>query len=252
MGITLNSDERLDTVPGSCYKIIQNIKKFSYGTDAVLLANYCNVKRGSKVVDLGTGTGIIPLLLVGRFEADKIYGLEIQKDMAEMAERSIILNKLQDKVKIINMDLRNVSDFFKKESFDVVTSNPPYMVNGGGIINSDDNFSISRHEICATLEDIVKSAEFLLRDKGEFYMIHRPYRIADIIWNLRKYKLEPKSICLVYPKIGKKPNMVLIKGVKRGNPEVRFDDPIYVYNEDGSYTDEIYKIYRMNKEKNDG
>ncbi|WP_042679000.1 tRNA1(Val) (adenine(37)-N6)-methyltransferase [Anaerosalibacter massiliensis] len=244
----IEKDERIDIIPGSNLKIIQNKKKFSYGMDAVLLAGFSYVKRKDKVVDLGTGTGIIPLLLYSRYRPSKIYGLEIQSEMADMANRTVHLNKLEDKIEILNTDLKEISKVFDKNKFDIVISNPPYMNIGGGVINKENNFAISRHEIACTLEDIIKTSSFLLKNKGDFFLVHRPYRMADIICLLRKYNLEPKEIQFVHPKVGEKPNLLLLRSSKGGKPELKFKKPLYVYNEDCSYTDEIYKIYGIDKE----
>ena len=240
----LKNNERIDIVPGSKYKIIQNKEKFSYGTDAIFLSNFA--KARGKVVDLGTGTGIIPLRLYGNnSNIDKIYGIEIQDEVAEMASRSIRLNNLEDKIEIINMDLKNVSENFGKSTIDTVTTNPPFMKSGGAIVNMEDNFAISRHEIACTLEDIIIATEYLLKPLGRFYMVHRPDRLVDIMFLMRKYNIEPKFIRFVQPRKDKKPNLILIQGIKSGKPDLKFYDPLIVYNEDGTYTSEIYKIYGM-------
>jgi tRNA1Val (adenine37-N6)-methyltransferase len=240
----LKENEKIDIVPGSEFKIIQNRDKFSYGTDAIFLSHFAKVK--GTVVDLGTGTGIIPLRLLAKGNVDIIYGVEIQDEVAEMAKRSIELNNLEDKIKILNLDLKKLE--FGKDTIDVVTTNPPYMKLGGAIINSDENFAISRHEIACTLEDIISVSEYLLKPLGKFYMVHRPDRLVDIMYLLRKYNIEPKYIRFVQPKINKKPNLILIEGIKFGKPDLKFYDPLIVYNEDGSYTDEIYDIYGRDKE----
>lgn len=240
----LRENERIDIVPGSSLKIIQNRDKFSYGTDAIFLSHFAKVK--GTVVDLGTGTGIIPLRLIAKGNVDMIYGVEIQDEVAEMAKRSIELNNLEDKIKILNLDLKQLE--FGKDTIDVVTTNPPYMKSGGAIINSKENFALSRHEIACTLEDIISVSEYLLKPLGKFYMVHRPDRLVDIMYLLRKYNIEPKYIRFVQPKINKKPNLILIEGTKFGKPDLKFYDPLIVYNEDESYTDEIYDIYGRDKE----
>ena len=237
-------NERIDIVPGSGYKIIQDKERFSYGTDAIFLSDFVQAK--GRVVDLGTGTGIIPLRLYGNNpNIDKIYGIEIQDRVAEMAMRSVKLNNLEEKIEILNMDLNNIEKKFGRNTIDVVTTNPPYMKAGGALVNEEDNFAISRHEIACTLEDIIKVAEYLLQPLGRFYMVHRPDRLVDIMFLMRRYNIEPKYIRFVQPKINKKPNLILIQGRKDGKPDLKFYDPLIVYNEDGSYTDEIYKIYGM-------
>ncbi|CAK7087132.1 tRNA1(Val) (adenine(37)-N6)-methyltransferase [Tissierella sp.] len=237
----LRDNERIDIIPGSDFKIIQNKDKFSYGTDAIFLSHFAKSK--GKVVDLGTGTGIIPLRLYAKDKVDIIYGVEIQEEVADMAKRSIELNNLEEKISILNMDLRELPAKFGKNTIDTITTNPPYMKAGGALVNPEENFAISRHEIACNLEDIIKVSEYLLKPLGKFYMVHRPDRLVDIIYNLRKYKLEPKYIRFVQPKLTKKPNLVLIEAVKTGKPDLKFYDPLIVYNEDGSYTDEISIIY---------
>lgn len=240
----LGINERIDIVPGSDYKIIQNKEKFSYGTDAIFLSDF--VKAKGSIVDLGTGTGIIPLRLYGdNPNIDKIYGIEIQNEVAEMASKSVKLNNLDEKIEIINMDLKDISERFGRNTIDIVTTNPPYMKFGGALINSESNFAISRHEIACSLDDIIKATEYLLKPLGKLYMVHRPDRLVDIMTLMRKYNIEPKYIRFVQPNRDKKPNLILIQGRKSGKADLKFYDPLIVYNEDGAYTDEIYKIYGM-------
>lgn len=245
MLLMLNPNERIDIIPGTNYKIIQNKEKFSYGMDAILLSSF--VKAKGVVVDLGTGTGIIPLRIYNEENVDIIYGVEIQEEVVNMAKRSVELNNLQDKIKILNADLKELTKHFKKASVDVVTTNPPY-IKKGALINPAENFAISRHEIACTIEDIIKISSYLLKPLGKLYMVHRPNRLVDIIYNLRKYNIEPKYIRFVQPKIGKKPNLVLMECVKGGKPDLKFYDPLIVYNDDNTYTDEIFKIYGMTKD----
>lgn len=248
-GIRLKDTERIDDLQCGGLKIIQDIKGFCFGMDAVLLANYCDIKTNSTVVDLGTGTGIIPLLIWGKNKVKKIYGIEIQEEVAEMAKRSMKINGLSDSIEILNIDLKDAPKILGVNKFDVVTSNPPYMVAGTGIINPEDKKAISRHEVLCSLNDVIKTASRLLKHNGRFFMVHRPHRIVDILISLREYKLEPKSIRFVHPKVGEKPNLVLIKSIKAAKPELKFEKPLYVYNDDGTYTDEIYEIYGMEYEK---
>ena len=243
----LKEKERIDIVPGTNFKIIQNKERFSYGTDAIFLSNFAKGK--GIVVDLGTGTGIIPLRIYGKDKVDIIYGVEIQNEVAEMANRSIELNKLEENIKILNMDLKNLPDIFGKNTVDIVTSNPPYMKSGGALVNHDENFAISRHEVACNLRDIIEVTEYLLKPLGKFYMVHRPDRLVDIIYLLREYKLEPKYIRFVQPKLNKKPNLILIEAVKGGKPDLKFYDPLIVYNDDGSYTEEITTIYGTEYQK---
>lgn len=198
-------------------------------------------------MDLGTGTGIIPLRLIAKHKVEIIYGIEIQEKVARLASKSVELNGLQDKIKILNMDLKDLPHRFSKNTFDTIVSNPPYMKKGGALINPDENFAISRHEIACDLEDIIRISDYLLKPLGKLYLVHRPDRLADIIYNMRKYGIEPKYIRFVQPKIKRKPNLLLIEGLKGGKPDLKFYDPLIVYNEDGSYSDEIYDIYGMDK-----
>ena len=238
-------NQRIDIVPGTDYKIIQESNKFSYGTDAIFLSSI--VKPKGLVMDLGTGTGIIPLRLLDKGEIQCIYGVEIQEEVANLAIKSVEINKLQNRIKILHMDLKDLANKFDKGTFDVVTSNPPYMKIGGALVNKDENFAISRHEIACNLEDILRISNYLLKPLGKFYMVHRPDRLVDIIYNMRQYNIEAKRIRFVQPKINKKPNLLLIEGLKDGKPHLKFDDPLIVYNEERSYTDEIYEIYGMDQ-----
>ena len=250
MDITLKENEKIEDLQCNGLKIIQNKKWFCFGMDAVLLTNYCDIKNNSKIVDLGTGTGIIPILLSGKRNYSKAYGIEIQEEVAEMAKRSVELNNLQDKIEILNIDLKKSSEHLEQNSFDAVISNPPYKLNNSGIINPEDKKAISRHEIKCSLEDVISTAALLLKQYGRFYMVHRPDRLADIICLLRKYRLEPKQIRFVHAHVNDKPNMVLIRASKHGNPELKFDPPLYIYNDEGNYTDDVYEIYGMeNSEK---
>lgn len=233
--------EKIDIVPGTNYKILQNRDSFSYGTDAIFISSFAKPK--GVVVDLGTGTGIIPLRIMGKKNIKYIYGIEIQEEVADMAKRSIALNGLEDKIKILNMDLKQLPEKLGKASVDTVITNPPYMKNGGAILNDDENFSISRHEVLCNLEDIIKVSSYLLKPQGKFYMVHRPDRLADIVCTMRQYDIEIKYLRFVQPKINKKPNLLLIEGLKSGKPDLKLHSPLIVYNEDGSYTSEIDKIY---------
>ncbi|MBS4535917.1 tRNA1(Val) (adenine(37)-N6)-methyltransferase [Clostridium sp. D2Q-14] len=243
--VFLKKNERIDDLQLKGLKIIQNTKGFCFGIDAVLLANFCEIKLDSTVVDLGTGTGIIPLIIYGKNEINKIYGIEIQQEVADMAERSVELNGLEENIKILNMDLRNIEEVIKVNSIDVVVSNPPYMDKGTGIINPNDKKAISRHEIRGGLEDIIEKAKRLLKHNGRFYMIHRPNRLVDILYYLRKHKLEPKTLRFIHSKMSEAPNLVLIKSIKAAKPELKIEAPLYVYNEDGEYTNEIHEIYGL-------
>lgn len=240
----LKENEKIDLVPGTKYEIIQSREKFSYGVDAILLSHFAKPK--GKVVDLGTGTGIIPLRLYSKYNCDIIYGIEIQSEVANMAQRTMKMNKIQEKIKILHMDLKKSKDVFKKNTIDTIITNPPYMKLGGALINQDRNFALSRHEIACSLEDIANISEYLLKPLGKLYMVHRPNRLVDIIYLLRKYKLEPKYIRFVQSKIDRKPNLILIEAVKAGKPDLKFYNPLIIYKNDNTYTDEIYEIYYGN------
>lgn len=233
----------MDIVPGTEYKILQNTKKFSYGIDAILLSSFAKPK--GKVLDLGTGTGIIPIRMVDSPQIQKIYGVEIQKEVADLALESVKLNGLEEKIEILNMDLKKLKDIFPKSTLDTITSNPPYMKSGGALVNPDENFALSRHEIACNIEDIISISAYLLKPLGKIYLVHRPDRLVDIIYTMRQYNIEPKYIRFVQAKINKKPNLLLIEGVKGAKADLKFYDPLIVYKEDGSYVDEIYKIYGM-------
>lgn len=241
-----NKNEKIDKVPGTDYEIIQNRERFSYGTDAIFLSEFAKPK--GIVVDLGTGTGIIPIRLVGRnHKIEKVYGIEIQDEVYDMARRSVELNHI-DKIEILNMDLKDLPEKFGKEAVDTVVTNPPYMKSGSALVNEDDNFAISRHEISCNLEDIIRVSSHILKSNGKFFMVHRPDRLVDIIYHMRNYRLEPKRLRFVYPKVGKKSNLILIEGSKYGKVDLKMENPLIIYNEDGSYTEDIMKIYYKDKE----
>lgn len=237
--------ERVDDLQIDGLKIIQNPNGFCFGIDAVLVSNFARVKKGSKVVDLGTGTGIIPLLISAKSKDTKISAFEIQSDVADMARRSVAMNGLEDRIEVIEDNINNALEHLGKHSADVVISNPPYMASGVGEVNPSDYKAISRHEIHCTLEDIIRTANELLRGSGQFFMVHRPNRLVDILTLCRKYKLEPKRIRFVHPFADKSPNIVLIHATKDGRPDVKILEPLVVRNEDRTYTEEIYEIYRQ-------
>jgi tRNA1Val (adenine37-N6)-methyltransferase len=237
--------ERVDDLQLKGLKIIQDPKGFCFGIDAVLLSNFTKLKSGDTVVEFGTGTGIIPILLSGKTEFKKIYAFEVQEQMAEMATRSIQLNGLEDRIEVIHANLIDAIDYVPLGSVDVVVSNPPYMSGTGGLKNPSDLKAISRHEVLCTLEDIVEKAAKLLKFKGKFYLIHRPNRLVDIFVLCRKYKLEPKRIRMIQPFVHKSPNICLIQCVKGGNSELHVQEPLIVYEQGGTFTKEIYEIYGM-------
>ena len=244
MEVNLKENERIDDLEFKNLKIIQNKEGFCFGMDSVLLSDFAKeMRHHAKVLDLGTGTGIISILLCGKTDLKKVIGVEIQKEVAEMASRSIQLNDLQDKFEIINENILNLNNIYKKQSFDVIVTNPPYKKKNTGIINEKEKKIISRHEITANLEDFIKIAKDLLKDNGEFYMVHRPERLVDILNLMRKYKIEPKILRFVYSDKNKEPKLILIKGVKNGKPFLKVEKNLYIYDENGKYTEEILKIY---------
>jgi len=239
-------NERLDDLQYKGLKLLQKKDGFCFGVDAVLLSHFAQVPKGSEVIDLGTGTGIIAVLIAAKKEPRRVTGLEIQPEIAEMAKRSVSLNNLDDRVRIVQGDIKNAVKLLGASSFDAVVSNPPYMEKGGGLLNPADAKAISRHEILCTLEDVVSTAAKLLRPGGKFSMVHRPQRLADIICHMRHYGIEPKLLRLVHPSPGKSPNLVLISGARNGNPELRIQEPLYIYDNSGNYSSEIDEIYCRN------
>lgn len=237
--------ERIDDLQFKGLKIIQNIDKFCFGMDAVLLSHFANARKGEQVVDLGTGTGIIPILLSGRSEARKIYGVEIQPDMADMARRSVFLNGLQDRIEIVTGDLRESPYYLGAGKFQLVVSNPPYKKAGSGLINPSDSKAIARHEIFCTLEDVLDAAKKLLAHRGRLAMVHRPERLMDILYGMRQRGLEPKRVRLVHGTVDKAPSMVLIEAVKGGKPHLVWMPPLIVYDDKGIMTDEVREIYHI-------
>ncbi|MEN6316967.1 MAG: tRNA1(Val) (adenine(37)-N6)-methyltransferase [Clostridiaceae bacterium] len=243
LDISLLQNERIDDLQYKGLRLIQKKDGFCFGVDAVLLSHFAQVAKDSTVVDLGTGTGIIAVLLSAKKEPRKVTGLEIQPEMAEMADRSVKLNALEEKVEIVHGDIKEAVKLFGASSFDAVVSNPPYMEKGGGLLNPADAKAIARHEILCTLEDVVQAAAKLLRPGGKFSMVHRPQRLADIICLMRRYAIESKLLRLVYPSPGKKPNLILISGTRDGNPGLSIQEPLYIYDSEGNYTREINEIY---------
>lgn len=243
MTIKLKEGERLDELHRNGYQIIQNSQKFCFGMDAVLLSGFARVKPGEKVLDLGTGTGIIPILLRGKTDGRDFTGLEIQEESADMARRSVAYNHLEDTISIVTGDIKEAAAIFGAASFDVVTCNPPYMTGNHGLVNPDLPKAIARHELLCSLEDVVRESAKVLRPGGRFYMVHRPFRLAEIMTVLVRYQLEPKRMRLVYPFIDKEPNMVLLEALQGGKSRITVEKPLIVYREQGVYTDEIYDIY---------
>ena len=273
MKIDLKENERIDELQRNGYQIIQNKGAFCFGMDAVLLAGFSYMRPGEKALDLGTGTGIIPILMEGRTHREdncpgmpsqasqgsalpaaevvtakapapvSLVGLEIQDRMVDMASRSVAMNGLQERISIVKGDIKDVKALFAGSSFDVVTSNPPYMNDAHGLKNPDMAKAIARHEVLCTLEDVVAAAAYAVKPGGRFYMVHRPHRLAEIIVSLCSHGLEPKRMKFVHPYVDKEPNMVLIEAVRGGNPMVKVEKPLIVFQEPGVYTEEIREIY---------
>lgn len=236
-------DERIDDLNRCGYRIIQNTKKFCFGMDAVLLSGFAKANEGDKVVDLGTGTGIIPILMEAKTEARDFTALEIQDESVHMARRSVEMNNQQDKIKIVQGDIKTASKILGAAMFDVVTTNPPYMNNAHALVNPNEAKAIARHEILCDLEDVIREGAKLLKVGGKMFMVHRPFRLIEIITMMKNYKLEPKRIRFVHPYIDKDANMVLIEATKGGKSMVKIEKPLVVYKEINVYTDEIHEIY---------
>lgn len=239
----IHSDERLDNLERNGYAIIQNPARFCFGMDAVLLSGFAKVKKDEKALDLGTGTGIIPILLEAKTPGAHFTGLEIQPESADMAARSVAYNHLEDKISIVTGDIKEASQIFGAASFEVVTTNPPYMIGEHGLTNPKDAKAIARHEILCDLDDILRESAKLLKPQGRFYMVHRPFRLAEIMCKMVQYRIEPKRMQLVYPYVDKEPNMVLIEGLRGGKSRITVEKPLIVYEKPGVYTQEIYDIY---------
>lgn len=245
MTINLKENERIDDLGIGNYRIIQNPDMFCFGMDAVLLSDFAKVKEGQTVLDMGTGTGILPILLAAKTKAAKLIGLEIQPQSVEMARRSVVLNELEDRVSIAEGDIKEAGTIFPSASFDVITCNPPYMIDNHGLKNLDMPKAIARHEILLGFEDVAREASKLLKPGADFYLVHRPFRLVELMEQLTKYKLEPKTIRFVYPFVDKDPAMVLIHCKKGAKRYVSVERPLIIYKEPNVYTDEILEIYHM-------
>lgn len=235
--------ERIDELQRNGYRIIQNPERFCFGMDAVLLSGFVRAKKQERCLDLGCGNGIIPILMEAKTEGKHFTGLEIQPESADMAKRSVALNGLQDRIDIVEGDIKDASKIFGASSFHVVTTNPPYMTAQHGLTNLYEAKTIARHEVLCNLEDIIRESARLLMPGGRFYMVHRPFRLAEIISLMVQYRMEPKRMRLVYPYVDREPNMVLIEGLRGGKSRMTVEKPLIVYKEPGKYTDEIYDVY---------
>ena len=240
----IKENERLDDLEFEGLKLIQNKNGFCFGIDSVLLSDFAkNIPNNAKVIDLGTGTGIISILLCKKTNLSKIIGVEIQKEVYELAKRNSQINNLENKFEVINENIKNLDKILENNSYDAIVTNPPYKKINSGIKNENKLKLISRHEVEADLNDFINISFKLLKNNGALYMVHRPERLADIIYLLRKNKLEPKIIQFIYPKINKEPTMVLIKAIKNAKPFLKIKEPLIIYNENNKYTEEILKIY---------
>lgn len=243
MTINLNADERLDDLQRCGYKLIQNTGIFCFGMDAVLLCAFTNVREGDRVLDLGTGNGVIPILLKGRTKGSHFTGLEIQDINVDMARRSVAYNNIEEYVDIVHGDIKEASAIFGGASFDVVTTNPPYMNENHGLTNPESHKAIARHEILCTLEDVIREGAKVLKLGGRFCMVHRPHRLTEIFELMRKYKVEPKRMRLVHSFIDKEATMVLVEGIRGGKPMIKVEKPLIIYESQGKYTEEIIRLY---------
>lgn len=243
MNVKINIDEGIDDLQLKGLKLIQKQQGFRFGVDAVLLSDFANIKNKHRVVDLCTGTGIIPFLAYGKYNPKEVIGLEIQDDMVEMANRSSELNDITDIVKFVHGDLKDKKLIDSLGKFDVVTVNPPYKLNNAGIVNPNDKLAIARHEVMCTLEDVIIASRRLLKDNGRMFIVHRPERLADIFGIMRKYKIEPKRVRMVQPNTKKAPNIVLVEGQRDGGAFLKWEETLYVYDDNGNYSEEIDRIY---------
>lgn len=239
----IHPGERLDDLQTGGYYLIQDPERFCFGIDAVLLSSFAKVKRGERALDLGTGTGVIPILLEAKNEGVFYGGLELQEASADMARRSVRYNDLEAKIEIRTGDIKEAAALYGAASFEVITVNPPYMIGNHGIKNGNEAKYIARHEVYCTLQDVLRESAKLLKDKGRFYMVHRPFRLPEILAEMNRVHLEPKRMRLVHSRVDKEPSMVLIEGLKNGRPRMQVEPPLIVYQEDGSYTDEVLTMY---------
>lgn len=239
----LRDNETLDDLQLKGIQVIQKKEAFRFGVDAVLLANFANVRKNAKIVDLCSGTGIIPFILAGKTYASNIIGVEIQEELVDMANRSVKFNNLENKIEFLCADLKDSALIKSIPKVDIVTVNPPYKLHNSGLINLNDKNAIARHEICCTLEDVIIACRILLKDNGRVYMVHRPDRLVDILCTMRKHRIEPKRIRMVHPSVNKAPNIVLIEGQRDGGAFLKWETPLYVHTDDGGYTKEIIDMY---------
>lgn len=239
----MNNNERIDDLQINGRRIIQSPDRFCFGMDAVLLSGFAKVKKGESVLDLGTGTGILLILLDAKTEGGHFTGLEIQPESADMARRSVILNNRQDKIDIVTGDIKNALNIFGAASFDVIVTNPPYMNQNHGITNPESPKAIARHELLCSLEDVIRQTGSLLKVNGRMYMVHRPFRLPDIMELMNECGIEPKKMRFVHPYVDREPSMVLIEGVRGGNRRLTVEKPLVIYDGPGEYSEEIKRDY---------
>lgn len=232
-------NEKIEDLNLKGYKIIQTKDGFCFGSDAVLLAKFASFKKGSRVLDLCTGTGIIPVLSWARHSLSQIDAVEIMPNVASMAQRTMMLNNLSDKIRVINADLKDAVEIFGKRQFDAVTCNPPYMPVGDGIVNPNDYLAVARHEICCTLDDVVRVSADLLKSHGKLFMVHRADRLCDVITTFRKYSIEPKRLSMVQPNSKSAPNLILVEGSLYGKIQLTITKPVCMYDDFGNYIQQI-------------
>lgn len=242
--MNLREGERLDDLMRSGRKIIQNKSEFCFSMDSVLIAHFPRLKKNFNVLDLGTGTGVIPLLIAD--EVKKICAVELNKNMAETARRNVELNNLQEKISVMEGDYRLHREIFTAESFDLVIANPPYIPVKGGEVNKIFGVARARHEFTATLEDVVTAARYALKFHGSFCMIHIAGRLTEIIAALHRHQFEMKRLQIIQPKAGREANLIMLEAVVGAKPgSLKILPPLVVHNADNSYTDEIKKIYGL-------
>lgn len=244
--VTIYEDERIDDLQCKGYQLIQKPKGFCFGIDAVLLSGFAKVKRGQNVLDLCSGSGVIPVLLAAKTEGASFTGLELQEAYADMASRSVVLNHLEEKVNIVCGDVKDVKKLFSPASFPVVTVNPPYMTEHHGLTNLYEPKTIARHEVALSLEDVIAAASYVMPVNGSFFMIHKPFRLAEIFRLMKQYHIEPKRMRLVHPFIDKEPTMVMVEGLKGAKERITIESPLIVNKEQGVYSDEVLEIYGKN------
>lgn len=239
----LKNDESLEDLQICDLKLIQKNDGFRFGADAVLLSDFAKSVHSEKTLDLCTGSGVIPILLSAKTKTKEFFALEIQEDICEMAQRCVKLNKLEDRITIIQGDLKEADRIYGKRVFDLITCNPPYMPVGTAVMNVTDSKIVARHEVMCNLEDVITSSAKLLKQKAHLMLVHKPSRLADIICLMRKYEIEPKRIRFVHKSPDAEPSLVLVDGAYKGGIELRIMPPLIMYNEDGTETDELKRIY---------